>query len=200
MGGISFFSYTETQKRLQDLDAVYGQIVALVEVGDTIMLMESSQRGFLITGSQNYLDPYNKLRETMDRKLEATKKLYENTLDQSRVNALSELIKERIVILDRNIEIKKTGKEEAIEQNLLMKEGRNTMDMIVVTGRDLQDRRRTEREKIVSGFRALGSVRVYMSFTLMVAALVQMLFAAILGRSKIPIQPYRPASDETFFP
>jgi len=197
MGGISFFSYNDTQQRLQDLDVLYDQVVDVIEVGDTIMLMESSQRSYLLTGNQSFLDTYGNIKKTIDQKLEATRKAYKGSPDQSRVDVFSELVKSKILLLDKNIEIKRTGRPEDVG---IPEESKKIMSMILVTGKDLQDRRLTEYKRIMSGFRSLGSVRVYMSFTLMVAALVQIGIAAILGRSRRPISSSGLVSGETFFP
>lgn len=198
MGGISFFSYRDTQHRLTDLDLLSNRFMAIGDVETTILRMESTQRGFLITGRKAYLDPYNKNREKIPGQCEYMKKLYQGTIDQRRVEELCTIINNRIGVLERNIEIKSTGKKEDIEQALLINEGKNTTEMIVIMGRDLEDRGIADYRKIMDGLWALGSVRVYMSFTLMIAALIQMIFAAILGRSRTSIRP-QPIG-ETFFP
>lgn len=199
IGGISFFSYNDTKERMRDLDVVYDQIVSLVEVGDTIMLMESSQRVFLITGSESYLDPYNRLKESMGGKMETASKVYKGTTDEVMFDVFRDLVKNKTALLDKNIETKKHGKQEDIEKSLLLDESRNLMSVLIKTGRDLQDRRMAEYTRIMSGFWGLSTIRVYLSLLLMGAALVQIGIAAVLGRSKTPIQSSEPAPVEIFF-
>lgn len=200
MGGISFFSYRDTQHRLRDLDLLSDRFLAIGELETTILRMESTQRGFLITGQKTYLDPYYKNKERIPAQCESVKKLYLGTLDQLRAEELCNLVNNRVITLEKHIEVKNAGKREDVEQALLTNEGKNTTEMIVLNGRDLEDRGITEYRTIMSGLWALGGVRVYMSFTLMIAALVQMILAAILGRSKTPIQPSGLNSREPFFP
>jgi CHASE3 domain sensor protein len=200
MGGISFFSYRGTQQGLRELDLLYNRFTAIGDLETTVLRMESTQRGFLITGQKLYLDPYYKNKEKIHDQCESIKKFYLGTLDQRRVEELCTLINNRIITLERNIELKSTGKKEDLDKALAINEGMNTTEMIVLTGRDLENRGMDEYRKIMDGFWALGSVRVYMSFTLMIAALVQMILAAILGRSRTPIQSSEPISGETFSP
>ena len=200
MGGISFFSYKATQQRLTDLDLLANRFVAIGDVETTILRMESTQRGFLITSDKTYLDPYYKSKEKIPGQCERVRSLYVGTIEQSRSEELCILIERKIVTLEKNIEIKNTGKREDIQAALLVNEGKNTMEMIVLAGRDLEDRGIADYRKIMDGLWSLGNARVYMSFTLMVAALGQMLLAAILGRSKTSIQSHELAPGETFFP
>jgi CHASE3 domain sensor protein len=200
MGGIAFLSYNEARNRMGELDILYEQITAIVEVEDTMNSMESSQRAFLITADQSYLDSYDKLKETLGRELEDTKKFYKDTPDQRRVDAFTELVRNEVVFLDKNIEIKKGGKQEDIQKNLLMGEGRNIMNMVTLTAKELQDRGRVGYGQLMSGFRELVSARFYMSFMLMVAALVQVGLTAVLGRSRHPISAYESGSYEMLLP
>jgi CHASE3 domain sensor protein len=184
MGGISFFSYRDTQERLRQLDLINDRFLAIAEVENEILQMESSQRGFLITGRKTYLAPYAKQKKTIHEKCEAVQKLYHGTVDQRRVEELCTLLNDRLITLEKNIELKETGKKEALEQALLLNEGKNTMEILIMTGRDLEDREIATYRRIMSGLWTLGSVRVYMSFMLMVFALIQIGLAAALGRSK----------------
>jgi CHASE3 domain sensor protein len=198
MGGVSFFSYRDTQHRLRELDLLSNRLLAIGDLETTILRMESTQRGFLITGQKSYLDPYYRNKEKIPDLCESVKKLYQGTLDQRRAEEMCTLVNNRIIVLEKNIEIKSSGKKEVVEEALLFNEGKNTTEMIVLTGRDLEDRALAEYRNVMGGLWALGSVRVYMSFTLMIAALIQMVLAAILGRSKTPIQPS--PNPETFSP
>ena len=68
----------------------------------------------------------------------------------------------------------------------------------MLTGRDLEDRSIVEHREIIDGFLTLGYARMYMGLTIMMAALVQMILAAILGRSRTPIRSE--LAGEAFFP
>jgi CHASE3 domain sensor protein len=204
MGGISFFSYRDTVKRLNDLDLLSDRFMAIGDIETSILRMESTQRGFLLTGQDTFLVPYYRHKATIFEKCEKLKEIYRGVIDADRVNELCILVDNKVMTLERNIELKKSGKKSELEEALLLSEGKNTMETMILMGRDLGTRGIVDYRKVMAGLRALGSVRIYMSFTLMVAALVQMALAAILGRSRTPpVQssiPSEPISNETFLP
>ena len=200
MGGISFFSYRETQRRLVELTLLSDRFTVIGNLETSVLRMESTQRGFLLTGRDAFLEPYYRHKMTIPVKCDELKRLYDGTVDANRINELCVLITNKIMTLDRNIELKKSGKKNDLEEAVLLSEGKNTMEAVILMGRDLEDRGIVDHRGIMDGLWALGTVRVYMSFTLMVAALVQMALAAVLGRSKTPPQPLGPAAGETFFP
>ena len=200
MGGVSFFSYNNTIHRLKDLDLISRRFLAIGETENTILRMESAQRGFLLTSKKAYLDPYYKNKDMMHEKCETVKRLYYGTIDQTRAEELCNLVDKKLITLERNIELKNKGTKDEIEQALILNEGKNTAEMIILIGRDLEDREIAEYNNLVAGFWTLGRLRVYLSIVLMVAALTQVGMAAVLGRSRTPPPSSSPPSSEAFFP
>jgi CHASE3 domain sensor protein len=200
VGGISFFSFREIQGRLTELDLISARFMAIGAIETSVLRMESTQRGFLLTGRDVFLEPYYRHKESIPGKCDELKRLYSGTVDANRINELCILITNKLVTLEKNIEIKKSGQKNELEEALLFSEGKNTMEAVVLMGRDLEDRDIADYRKIMAGLWALGSVRVYMSFTLMIAALVQMALAAILGRSQTPLPSDGHVGGEAFLP
>lgn len=198
IGGVSFFSFSDTHRRLKELEKSYDQLTAVERILDTILGMESSQRGYLITRQDSHLELYNRLHGTIEEQCKHTMELYAGTIYESRAKTLCDLVNRRVEHLDRKIEIKKTGNKADVEEALLLREGKEIMDLILRTAKDLEDHRRADYNNLMAGLYSLGSVRVYTSFLLMIGALVQMVLAAILGRSRIPSPEIR--TGETFFP
>jgi CHASE3 domain sensor protein len=174
--------------------------MAIGDIETAVLRMESTQRGFLLTGRDVFLEPYYRRRRSIPENCDELKRLYDGTVDASRISELCILITNKMTTLEKNIELKKSGTRNEVEEALLISEGKNTMEAVILMGRDLEDRGIADYRKIMAGLWTLGSVRVYMSFTLMVAALVQMALAAILGRSQTPIPSAGYANGETFLP
>jgi CHASE3 domain sensor protein len=189
MGGISFFSYSDTGRRLKTLDTLYDELVAVVAVRDTIERMESLQRAYLITGDKSYLEGYREYRIHVDERCKAAVELYTGSSDRKRMEAMCDLVHKKVEIFDRTVNLRIENRSNPdVDKlfNLSFKEGNDVMDLLVITGVELENHRRADYKRVMSGLWALGTVRIYMSFTLMVAALVQMALAAVLGRSRTP--------------
>ncbi|MBN8724939.1 MAG: CHASE3 domain-containing protein [Acidobacteria bacterium] len=92
---------------------------------------ESGQRGYIITGNESYLEPYNLALDNIDKVfLDLEKLVIDNPAQQNRLNLLRPLIDNRMSIIKELVLIRKDKGLEATVPLVLQGKGKETMDSI----------------------------------------------------------------------
>ena len=92
---------------------------------------ETSQRGFLLTGSDSYLDPYRAAVAELPRRLERIAALTaDSPAQRTRASQLRHLTEDRLLEMSRTIEMAQGGHEEEARAYLKTGVGKRTMDAI----------------------------------------------------------------------
>lgn len=77
----------------------------LRQIGNTFYIAEASQRGYVLTGKDAYLEPYREMHGLIDTRLDETKRLVSDTASQgARVTTLRSLAERRFAQMDRTLE------------------------------------------------------------------------------------------------
>src|SRR5205823_4041326 len=91
---------------------------------------ESGERGFIITGKEEFLQPYHIAVAHLDDRLAILKK---KTLDdpsqQERINNLDKAIGARMALLEKGVELRRQGERQA-QEFLIAKKGKEEMDRV----------------------------------------------------------------------
>lgn len=125
----SLASYNSIRSLITSSDLVQHSnevISSLEETISTLKDAETGQRGYLLTGDRVFLEPYTGAKE---RALELLNNVAVQTLDnplqQKNVQRLEDIIKERLNILEKTIEIKSRGGNVSVSELL---NGKSYMD------------------------------------------------------------------------
>ena len=98
---------TATAERTTEAYEVLGRmqnVLALVTDAET------AERGFLITGNETYLEPYNAARAAVSRQIAELQKLLEGHPDQQRrLDALAQAVQQKMEDIDRIIALHRAG-------------------------------------------------------------------------------------------
>jgi CheY-like chemotaxis protein/CHASE3 domain sensor protein len=141
---ITYVNYVSSETRsvaVQDMERTTQAIRAINEVLAAVKDAETGQRGFLITGDVNYLQPYQTAIASLDRRLSTLKTLMGGDVqDQERTQQLSELVHQKLQELDHTIELYKSGRNEAAIASVRMDTGKSIMDNIRQLASDMLDR------------------------------------------------------------
>jgi CheY-like chemotaxis protein/CHASE3 domain sensor protein len=90
---------------------------------------ETGQRGYIITGEQRYLEPYNAAIELLNQRVKELKRLTaDNPNQQNRLDILQPLLTERMVVMKDVIELRQSQGLEASQKAVLTDEGKQLMD------------------------------------------------------------------------
>jgi CHASE3 domain sensor protein len=94
---------------------------------------ETGQRGFIFTGDENFLEPYNASLETIDDTFDELKSLTaDNPAQQERLEAIDALIDQKLAELAETINLKRAQQDEALMALVKSGEGKVIMDNIRV--------------------------------------------------------------------
>lgn len=92
---------------------------------------ETGQRGFLLTGSKDYLQPYNQALGHVEQTLSALRRLIRNSPDQQRrLDRLDSLARQKLAELNDTIELRKTEGLDAALRVVTTNRGKALMDQI----------------------------------------------------------------------
>jgi len=131
---ISGAAYRTTESQLEDAKWVehtqdVRRLIALLiaELGE----LESSQRGYIITGDTEYLDGYVKAQATITTAYEELRTATrDNAAQQQRMIAMKPLIEQRLAIASENIELRRTQGLEAAVTRISTGKGRAASEQI----------------------------------------------------------------------
>jgi two-component sensor histidine kinase len=107
--------------------------IAAVELRDTVRTAESSERGFLLTGNQIYLAPYDTAKTRAREELNDLGRLIEpDAPNRAMLPRLSESVAEKIALMDSNIALKREGRDAEAMALMQRNRGKTLMDEINV--------------------------------------------------------------------
>lgn len=90
---------------------------------------ETGQRGFILTGREEYLEPYTNGKTALSKSLNDLKKLIADNPEQlKRLNQAEEIAQRKIDELSETIALKRDGKDQELEELLLSNKGKTFMD------------------------------------------------------------------------
>jgi CHASE3 domain sensor protein len=121
---------------------------------------ETGQRGYIITGEEVFLEPYRAALTSLDRTTKDLRRLTsDNANQQRRLDQIEPVIADRLAVLRKNLELRKTGGAGAVgntqlaEGKRLMDELRRRIDELDVEERELLKHRSEEAETAAAGAR-----------------------------------------------
>lgn len=140
---------------------------------------ETGQRGFVITGQAEYLQPYNETVDLLATQLESLRLLtVANPSQQQRIAALTQVLEEKMAVLKQTIAVRQTQGLLAASQTVTALSGKKSMDQIrslvgqardeetdnlkIHTSQSSKDSRRTLQAMLLSG--VLGALALLLLF------------------------------------
>ncbi len=131
LGLIIYRSATETVNTNRWQSHTYQVLTSLENFLSTLKDAETGQRGYLITGSEDYLQPYNAAIPVIDQKIIELRKLTEdNPSQQRRLDSVESLTQKRIARLKEVIEIRRTQGFAGVSRSIVIDQGKMLMDNI----------------------------------------------------------------------
>ncbi len=107
--------------------------IAAVDLRDHLRTAESSQRGFLLTGNQIYLAPYDTAKTRARQELEdLARKIPPDAPNRAMLPRLSEAVGQKITDMDLSIALKSAGRDDEALALLKRNRGKALMDEINV--------------------------------------------------------------------
>ena len=158
----SIVTYPMVRKNYNELIVGSDGQVHLLELLSLLQDAETGQRGFLLTGDDAYLGPYQRAAEQIPKKLEDLKQSVVSPQQLSTLGHLEALYERKIQELHRTIELRRTAGLGPAVEIVLGDEGRLLMDEIRSLVASLQTEQRAyiseraDRGTTLSEYRTLG--------------------------------------------
>ncbi|MEH1820468.1 MAG: response regulator [Nostoc sp.] len=131
IGLISYQSTNELIATSRKESHTYQVLSQLEELNLQLTNAETGQRGYIITGEQRYLEPYNAAIQVINQKVREIQRLtVDNPNQQSRLDILQPLLTERMAVMKNVIELRQTQGLEASQKAILTDQGKQLMDNI----------------------------------------------------------------------
>jgi methyl-accepting chemotaxis protein/methyl-accepting chemotaxis protein-1 (serine sensor receptor) len=144
---IGVLSYTNTKKLITTAGWVthtHEVLEANAQILSLLKDAETGQRGYLITGEQRYLEPYNKATASLSAKLDKIKQLTsDNPAQQRRIAEMAGSIGAKLDELKETIDLRNANGFEAARAVVLTDKGKQVMDSIRTKLAEIDNEERT---------------------------------------------------------
>ena len=129
--GINETGYRRSTEALQEIERAQQTRVELSRLLQQMLDAETGQRGFLLTGDERYLQPYEAATAGLNQTIETLRGSYLTTPEElGELTELSRNISRKLAEMDLSVRLRKQGNEEAWRFILLTDVGREHMDSI----------------------------------------------------------------------
>jgi len=176
----SLASYTSIKNLIRSADMVShsSDIMNKLEgVISTLKDAETGQRGYLLTGDKDFLDPFNGAKEDAIALLnEITIKTRDNAFQQQSVKQLQNIIEERLGIIENTLVVKGRGGQVSVEELL---NGKIYMDKARSIIKKMQDE---EKRLLDIRTKDLNAIAGYTPILIVIAAALAVLITIFFYR------------------
>lgn len=136
---VSYLNIQKVREMTQLVSHTYEVISTLESASSMMKDAETGQRGFLITGDDRYLEPYDSAVSRINEQLDILERLTsDNALQQARVPVLKAQMALKQKYLSENIELRRTEGFEAVRNVVMTDRGKVAMDAIRQTVGEMQ--------------------------------------------------------------
>lgn len=117
----------------------YNVVVTTNKLESDLLNAETSARGYIITGLENYLEPYDSALLTINKNFQGLQELTrDNRAQQERLLAMKTLIDAKLVVLKNNIMLRREKGLTAAVEGVATQKGEQIMDSIRKIMTDIQ--------------------------------------------------------------
>jgi methyl-accepting chemotaxis protein len=157
IGGVSYRNTSQLVESHERVTHTYQILEHLETLTSTLKDAETGQRGYVITGEERYLEPYNSALRTTDQELKDLGKLTaDNARQLRRLDALEPLIADKLAELKETIELRRNKGFDAALQVVASDRGKKDMDDIRKLIDEMKSeendflRERSQKEKVTA--------------------------------------------------
>lgn len=179
-GAAAFYNVRESAERAQGVDESYEVRLQLLLLLSAHQDMETSHRGYAITGDGTFLEPYEQGFELADRAIgQVTAMVRDNPVQAVRLRELETLHRQRIEQSQRIVAVRQQRGAEAARRLIESGEGKRVMDGL----RAIIGRMDDEESRLLAGRKVeerAGMARL--NWTLLASMVFALLVVAVGGR------------------
>src|SRR3984885_14087098 len=140
---LSYDSLRLTQRAAESLTRTVEVLARIQSLASTLKDAETGQRGFLLTGRENYLEPYLAAKQALPAELGNVRALLaDDPAQRGRFESLQALAADKMQELTETIDLKRAGKADAALAIVLTDRGKSAMDRIRLMVDEMQNQER----------------------------------------------------------
>ena len=144
---LSYDSVRQTAATSQDLARTVEALAQVQAILSTLKDAETGQRGYLLTGRETYLEPFESATQALPLALSAAReRMAEDPAQAQRLATLTVLANEKLQELSKTVELRRAGQSEAALAVVQSDHGKTLMDRIRSLGEEMQNE---ERQRVV---------------------------------------------------
>ena len=191
---IGVVSYNSTTKLIDSSDWVTHTHSVLNQLGALLSSMkdaETGQRGFVLTGEQRYLEPYQGAGQAAEQTLQELRRLtVDNPNQQRRLDVLEPLVASKFGELKETITLRETKGFDAALRVVLSDKGKATMDSIrkVVSEMESEENQLLQKRSGDEKARARGTELIIIIGTLLALTFLSVAAVVITRNISTPLQ------------
>ena len=137
---LSYDSLRHTTFTSQQLRQAVESLAQLQAITSTLKDAETGQRGYLLTGRDTYLEPFETAKQALPLELASARSLMaDDPIQHNRLETLTVIADEKMQELAATVELRRAGQAEAAMKIVLTDRGKNTMDRIRAMSEELQN-------------------------------------------------------------
>ena len=145
---ISFLSYRSLQSRAESSQRVTRTLEVTQQVTALLSSLkdaETGERGFLLTGSDSFLEPYTAAVAALPGEIAAARRALDNPVQLERLDTLEKLTKQKMEETAQSIDLKRSGKAVGGMDLQRAERGKRLMDQIRALVSEMSE---TERKQL----------------------------------------------------
>lgn len=175
VGGISYTNTAKLTDTARWVNHTYKVLTKLRELLSALQDTEVGQRGYIITGEERYLEPYQAAIHNIDKLIMELKQLtVDNQIQQRRLETIGSLVAGKLDELKATIDLRRNKGLEAARSVVVLDKGKKLMDELRAVVREMEDQenellKQREQEAAIS---AQNTVRSIIFGSLFACALV----------------------------
>ena len=140
VGGISYMNTAKLTETAQWVTHTFKVLTRLRELLSTLQDAETGQRGYIITGEERYLEPYQAALRNADKQLLELKQLTVDNQDQQRrLETIGPLVSGKLDELKETIDLRRSKGLEAARAVVASDKGKKLMDQLRAVMREMED-------------------------------------------------------------
>jgi len=140
---LSYDSVRQTAATSQDLARTVEALAQVQAILSTLKDAETGQRGYLLTGRETYLEPFESATQALPLALSAARQQVADDPPQAqRLATLTVLANEKLQELTKTVELRRAGQAEAALAIVQSDHGKTLMDRIRGLGDEMQNEER----------------------------------------------------------
>jgi methyl-accepting chemotaxis protein len=175
IGTVSYSSLTTLTDTSERVTHSHEVLQHISEVLSAMTDAETGQRGYIITGNESFLEPYNTGSRDAPLAIRALRQITaKDPNQQKRVDAAEQLIAAKLSVLTENLTLRRQGQTEDVQQRMSQGDGKRIMDNLrqVLAEMEIEERELLKQSAVEVDTAANGAKSVIVYGTLLCLLLV----------------------------